>query len=268
MTISEADSLFAQTLVGDYDSEGAWAAVHTLRRHGSRDIVARAADWCQSEDPLRRARAVDVLSQLQRAPGSNASGEEPEWMFRDESFLLITRILENEHNPTVLNSAIHALGHLDNERAVPLVLSYHAHPDENVRFAVAFALGCFPNHPESVSGLLKLISDSDSDVRDWAVFGLAVQSDVDSMEIREALIRCLDDVNEDVREEAAVGLGKRQDERLLPKLQMMLDEPELKVRVAEAAAALLGLDQDPSDWQAPDYKAALIRRFHLRDWGT
>jgi HEAT repeat protein len=268
MTTTEADSLFEQTLVGGYDSEQAWAAVHTLRRHGSRDIFERAAAWCRSEDPLRRARAVDVLSQLRRAPGANASAEKPEWMFRDESFVLITRILENEHNPTVLSSAIHALGHLDNERAVPLILSYHAHPDENVRFAVAFALGCFPNHPESVSGLLKLLSDSDSAVRDWAVFGLAVQGDVDSIEIREALIRCLDDVNEDVREEAAVGLGRRQDERLLPKLQMILDEPELKARVAEAAAALLGLDRKPPDWQASDYKAALIRKVQLRDWGT
>ena len=268
MTTTEADSLFEQMLVGDYDSDQAWAAVRTLRRQGSQDMFERAAAWCRSEDPLRRARAVDVLSQLQRAPGSDASGNEPEWMFRDESFLLITRILENEHNPAVLSSAIHALGHLNNEHAVPLILSYHAHPNENVRFAVAFALGCFPNHPASVSGLLKLISDSDSDVRDWAVFGLAVQGNVDSVEIREALIRCLDDVNEDVREEAAVGLGKRQDERLVPKLRMMLDEPELKIRVAEAAGALLRLNQNPIDWQASDYKAALVRRFQLRDWGT
>jgi HEAT repeat protein len=75
----------------------------------------------------------------------------------------------------------------------------------------------------------------------------------------------LDDADEDVREEAAVGLGKRQDERLIPKLKTMLDEPELKCRVAEAAAALLGLDPDPPEWEAADYKAALLRKFKISD---
>jgi HEAT repeat protein len=165
--------------------------------------------------------------------------------------------------PWFFDSTISALGHLNNAKAVPLILHYQDHPDQRVRFAVTFALGCFPNHPQSVQGLLKLSSDVDADVRDWAVFGLAVQGDTDSTEIREALLRCLDDPNEDVREEAAVGLGKRQDRRLIPKLRTMLDEPELKVRVAEASAALLGLEQDLWEWAAADYKAALISKFQI-----
>ena len=174
-------------------------------------------------------------------------------------------MLENEQDPLVLDSAICALGHLYNSSAVPLILRYQDHPNESVRFAVAFALGCFPNDPESVCGLLKLTSDADDDVRDWAVFGLGVQGDADSPEIRDTLLRCLDDANEDVREEAAVGLGKRRDQRLLPTLRTMLDGPKLYVRAAEAAAAILGLDQDPPDWTAADYKAALTNKFHILD---
>ena len=186
-------------------------------------------------------------------------------MFRDESYSLVTKMLENEEDPVVLDSALSALGHLGNARAVPLILRYQDHPDEKVRFAVTFALGCFPNDQQSVYGLLKLTSDVDTDIRDWAVFGLGVQGDADSPEIRDALLRCLDDANEDVREEAAVGLGKRQDPRLMPKLRTMLDEPELKVRVAEAAAALLGLDRDPPEWAAEHYKAALKSKFQICD---
>ena len=185
-------------------------------------------------------------------------------MFRDESYSLVTRVLENEQDPVALNSGICALGHLDNVSAVPLILSYQDHPDENVRFAVAFALGCFPDDPQSVIGLLKLMADAAADVRDWAVFGLGVQGDADSPEIREALLRCLDDADEDVREEAAVGLGKRRDQRLIPRLRTMLDEPEFGGRVAEAAEALLGLDRDP-EWSAADYKAALIGKFQISD---
>ena len=128
---------------------------------------------------------------------------------------------------------------------------------------MAFALGCFPNDAQSVRGLLKLTSDSDTDVRDWAVFGLGVLGDVDSPEIREALFRCLQDASQNVREEAAVGLAKRQDQRLIPKLLEMLDEPGLTIRLAEATADLLGLDKDPPYWTAADYKAALKKRFQI-----
>jgi hypothetical protein len=134
-------------------------------------------------------------------------------MFRNESYALITKIIEDEQDPMVLDSAIHALGHLHNAAAVPLILTYQNHPDEGVRFAVACALGCYPDDPQSIQGLLKLTSDPDADVRDWAVFGLGVQGDTDSPEIRDALLRCLDDASVDVREEAAIGLGKRRDER-------------------------------------------------------
>ncbi len=266
MNTAEVEALFAQALLGDYEGEAPQAAVSALRQDGSREIFEHAAAWCVSDDPLKRARAAAILCQLRRAPVT--PGEEPiqpEWMFRDESYSLITKMLESEQVPLVLDSAICALGHLYDARAVPLILRYQDHRDENVRFAVAFALGCFPNDPQSVYGLLKLTSDADADVRDWAVFGLGVQGDADSPEIRESLLRCLDDPNEDVREGAAVGLGKRQDQRLIPKLWTMLDEPILTGRVAEAAAALLGLDHDPPEWAAADYKAALMSRFQISE---
>jgi hypothetical protein len=47
-----------------------------------------------------------ILCQLRRAPLPDA----PEWVFRDESYELITNMLGNEQNPVVLDSAISALG--------------------------------------------------------------------------------------------------------------------------------------------------------------
>ncbi len=267
MTASEVEELFARTLLGDYEADDAWDAIAELRSNGSREIFEYAAAWCLSNDPLRRARGVAILCQLRRALPDELQLQppwpEPEWMFRVESYSLIAKVLESEQDPMVLDSAIHALGHLHNAAAIPLILSYQNHPVENIRFAVAYALGCFPDDPQSIRGMLKLTSDTDADVRDWAVFGLGVQGDADSPEIRDALLRCLDDADVDVREEAAIGLGKRQDQRLIPKLRTMLDEPAFKVRVAEAAAALLGMDKDPPEWTADDYKAALINRFQI-----
>jgi HEAT repeat protein len=85
-----------------------------------------------------------------------------------------------------------------------------------------------------------------------------------SSEIREALFERIADPDEDVREEAAVGLRKRQDLRLLPALRGRLHDEVLKVRVAEAASALLGLAEDPEEWKAEDYKRALDDKFGKR----
>ena len=71
-------------------------------------------------------------------------------MFRDESYSLVTKMLENEQNPVVLDAAISALGHLGNAKAVPLILRHQDQPDNNVRFAVCFALGCFPDDPQLI----------------------------------------------------------------------------------------------------------------------
>jgi HEAT repeat protein len=181
-------------------------------------------------------------------------------LFRDESFDLIAALLPKENNVRALGSAIFALGHLGDERAVPLIFNHVNHADTDVRFAVAFALGCFSNDPRSVEGLLKLAMDPCAKTRDWAVFGIAF-ADADSEEIRRMLLRSLDDEDEKVREEAAVGLGKRRDERVIPKLLEMLDQPEVKMRVGEAASALLGLNADPPSWQAEDYRAAIASKF-------
>ncbi len=260
MTSSDVQELFDQTLLGDYEDEAPWDAVSTLRSNGTRRIFEIAVTWLQSNEPVKRARGAAILAQL-RASSSGEQAKEPEWLFRDETLPLLVALLERESDALVLGSGIAALGHLYNESAIPIIVRYADHPDKDVRFSVACALGHFPNDPAAVATLIPLTRDAHSDVRDWAVFGLGVQGDVDSPEIREALLQRISDPDEDVREEAAVGLGKRQDLRLLPALRTMLDAPGVKVRIAEAASALLGLPEDPEDWGADDYKMALDKKF-------
>ena len=260
MTTSEIQDRFDQTLVGNYDDEAPWDAVSTLQSNGDRLIFETAVAWLRSTDPLKRARAAAILAQLQ-ASSSGEEVEEPKWLFRDETFSLFIELLEHESDAMVLNSGIAALGHLYNEAAIPVIARYKEHPDQDVRFFVACALGHFPNDAGAISALIPLTRDLNSNVRDWAVFGLGVQGDEDSPEIREVLLERLSDSDEDVREEATVGLGKRQDLRVLSTLREMLDAPELKTRVAEAASAMLGLPDDSKEWTAEDYKKALDERF-------
>ena len=60
----EIEDLFAQTLVGDYEGERPWEAVWKLPLIGSRKVFDHAAQWCGSEEPLVKARGLDVLAQL------------------------------------------------------------------------------------------------------------------------------------------------------------------------------------------------------------
>ena len=86
---------------------------------------------------------------------------------------------------------------------------------------------------------------------------------IDSDEIREALVGRLEDPNEDVLEEAMVGLGKRKDQRVLSILLARLERPEISVRVIEAAYLMLEMDNEREGWKGADYAHALRQRFSL-----
>ncbi len=258
MDAEERDALFERILSGDWNSEGVCKALHSLRIDATQQTFDRAMEWTYSGDARRRARAVDVLSQMYRRKQGTVLGEH---VFREESYPRIAEMMDREQDKEVLLSCIHGLGYLGNANAAPLISPYKDHDDPGLRYAAACALAYLQEHPEAVSALLQLCNDVDAEVRDWAVFGLGVQGDADSEEIRNTLVKCLEDENEDVREEAAAGLGKRQDVRLLPVLWNMLNEPELTMRVYEAAAGMLGFDMEIKGWNADDYIAALRGKF-------
>ena len=241
MPNQDLDALFLRTLARDYESDDAWAAVRDLQKLGTREVFDRAAEWCGLKQPLKRARGADVLAQL----GKTAS--HPKTLFVDESYRVLTELLGKESDTLVLNSAIHALGHLDQPAAIVQIVRFASSSEPDIRFAAAFALGCYPNDEQSVSTLLALMKDSDSDVRDWATFGLGVLGDRDSSEIREALLQNLMDADEDVREEAMVGLAKRKDLRALTAVRNTLQETYESPRAMEAACYLLELEP----WNAP-----------------
>jgi HEAT repeat protein len=180
VTVRDIDELFAQTLSGDYEDEMPWEAIHALRRLETREVFEKAAEWCKSDNPLARARGADVLAQLGKTIEHRINS------FPEESYSVMTGLVQQETHPRPLSSAIAALGHIDSPLGVPLIAGYYSHPDSEVRFDVAFALGCFPDEPLSAATLLKLMQDVDEDVRDWATFGLGVQGNTDSAEIRDA----------------------------------------------------------------------------------
>jgi HEAT repeat protein len=230
---AEVDQAFAKTLVGDYDGDDPWEAVGLLRRIGTREVFERAAEWSASESPLKRARGADVLAQLGRTE------EHPRNSFPDESFFAVSRLVEREKDTLPLMSGLYALGGIGNPLGIRLLIEHRAHINPDVRFAVAHALGNFADDPLATETLLALMQDPESNIRDWATFGLGVLGSLDSTAIREALLLCSVDADADVREEALVGLGKRKESRALPGLIRELGQAEVSSRVIEAADEFL-----------------------------
>src|SRR5260370_8655134 len=176
MAAHKIDELVTQALSGGYADDTPWEAVRALRRIGTRRVFERAVDLCKSTDPLFRARGADVLAQLGKTVDHPSSG------FPEESYSVITDLVQGETEAQPLAAGIAALGHLGNALAVTLITNFSSHPSPAVRFDVAFALGCFPNEPLSLETLLRLIQDTDEDVRDLAAFGLGVLRNTDSAE--------------------------------------------------------------------------------------
>ncbi|MGL5446928.1 MAG: HEAT repeat domain-containing protein [Rhabdaerophilum sp.] len=85
---------------------------------------------------------------------------------------------------------------------------FRRHPDAEIRFQVALALGG-RKESEAESMLLELMEDPDSEVRDWATFGIGSyvrRENRDNPAIRQALLARLDDTDASTRAEALCGL--------------------------------------------------------------
>jgi HEAT repeat protein len=231
------------------DENTAWEALSALHWRGSREVLDRALVLAASNDPVERALAADVFGQL----------GVPERNFPDQCFEALKRLLFDESGK-VVSTAITAFYHLDCQRAAPLILPFADHPDDQIRYAVAFALGGVDT-AEVTAVLLKLMTDRDADVRNWATFGVGHQIESDSDESRSALAARLADDDEDVRCEAVYGLGLRCDDRAVGYLKTMLHEDPEDFFAREAATALLALDEEPS---TAELLGALERRQRWR----
>ena len=196
---------------------------------GSREVLDEALKLTTSDDPRVRARAANILGQL----------GVPERTFPEECLRATINLLSNDTDPRVLEAAAVALGHLPKEpRGTSALVKLVAHDDPEVRFGVAFALGGRTD-PEAVAALIRLTHDEENEVRDWATFGLGSQCDIDTGQVRAALLDRLTDEHFDTRSEALIGLARRGDDRVIASVLAAL-RAEVVGELAVEAAGLLG----------------------------
>jgi hypothetical protein len=210
-------------------SEEYWAHVRVLHFRSGRDVFDEALGLCSSSDAISRAAGADILAQL------GVRDSVAVFPFGDASVGPLVALLEDSE-PTVIASALYALGHLGQGEPAQLA-KLSKHPSEDVRHALAYALG---GRTDAIctATLVTLSADADRDTRDWATFALAALTEEDSPVIREALAARLSDPDDDVRAEAIMGLAQRRDERAVPPLLRELARPYVGGLLIEAAGAM------------------------------
>lgn len=208
------------------DSDERWEPIRQLHLRPENAVFDAASEWCGAAESWKRALGADLLGQL--------GSENGEFPFAEVSEPILMALLEDGEE-SVVSSALLSLGHLevgDLDRICRLAVSESA----DIRYAVAYCLGPREDGGPAEATLLTLSADQDTDVRNWATFGLGTLSEADSEEIRQALLARLRDEDPEVRGEAMIGLAQRGDARVTPAILQEFERDEVGALVVAAAA--------------------------------
>ncbi|ATB31048.1 HEAT repeat domain-containing protein [Melittangium boletus] len=222
------EALIALSLQGEEDDDEAWDAIRVLHDRGTREVLDAAARLMGSSDTKARSRGADILGQL----GMDEDA------FHEERLRLLVALVRQEREPCVLDSAVSALGFLDDARVVPDLVKLKAHPSEEVRRSVARSMPPAATS-EGIAALIELSADANRDVRNWATFSLGSVCEADTPEVREALLRRVSETDLEIQGEALLGLAARKAPQVLEPLLAALAARTVSVLAVEAALELL-----------------------------
>lgn len=216
-----------------WDTDRGWSAIVEMQLRASPLLLDLVRSLCASRSWRRRALGLHVASQLPRRRRSGMGGA-MEYALDARQALLLAGLMDSHSG--VVCAAVSGLGHRPHPDALETLVVLARHADSAMRWNVAVSLGCYQD-PAAIGALIQLATDVDSDVRDWATFGLGTLQNADTPGLREVLWRNLSDEDEDVRGEALVGLAARQDLRVIDHLLAQLG-PECRVYQLDAAEQL------------------------------
>jgi len=228
--VPSADELARAALQTEDNDERA-RVLAKLHAMGSHEVFSLAVEFVSSSVVAERRLGLDILAQLgfeeQRGTGR--------WPFYDSSLPLL-RVCLAASEKEVVAAAAYAFLHLGVQDVLPDLIALTEHPDGGCREAVVCALGT-SNDVAATDCLLRLMSDAEPSVRNWASFAVA-QSGRDDALVRDALAASVRDADEEVRIEALLGLARRRDPRCVPALVDELSGDVLSSLAIEAAAAI------------------------------
>lgn len=183
-----------------------WDNISELRKRPNNEVYNKAFKLAKSKSEKEKIIGVYVLAQL---------GFDPRYQ-QDKTVELYFELLKNEKSKKVISAILSSISHNNenlSEKQISKLLEFKNHNDSNIRFDLTLAISCLENDG-AIKALIELSNDKDSDIRNWAVFGLGTQIENDTEEIRNALWNRVNDNHFETKSEAIVGLANRKDKRI------------------------------------------------------
>jgi HEAT repeat protein len=222
----------------EIQNEAYWAVISAGHASTPQTMFDTCVEWVAHPDPFWRCAALDILAQLG-----------PSRPMHDGSMPIIFMALRDKEE-SVVTSALFAIGHLNteapaySETTMRSLNNLVASPSAKIRRAAVSALSA-RNFPAAIPGLIKLTCDTQRGIRDWATFELESISELDTKELRDALIARLNDEDDNTRQEAMVGLAQRKDMRAAATIRRELEEDIVTPILTEAITELPDPDYIP-----------------------
>lgn len=182
-----------------------WKYISELRKRKSKDIFEKSIELTKSEISKEKIIGVNVLAQF-----GYPRLQQKEILKRYFS------LLKTDKDKNVISSILYAIGHNNDnltEKQIDIVCSFKNHKSVNVRHGLVSAI-LEIDKTKPINTLIQLTKDKDSDIRDWATFGIGTQIETDNLIIRETLWERINDSDENTRFEAIIGLAKRKDQKI------------------------------------------------------
>ena len=203
------------------------------------DEAARlhAAETLSDDAPYDTAPLLDALSdeswRVRRAAIKGVSQHaEPEAIAA-----LVSLVVKNHHNPSLLNSALQVLAASEVETLSPL-LELLKDPDPDLRMQAALALGD-QRDVRAIEGLIETLKDDDTNVRYHAIEALGKLKATEAVDALAEIAESRDFFLSFAALESLAAIG---DARVAPKMVPLLDNEFLR----DAAVDLLGRLGDDS----------------------
>ncbi|MFK7807412.1 MAG: HEAT repeat domain-containing protein [Saprospiraceae bacterium] len=204
LTNYTTEKIFTRLLTNKSSSNW-WNYVSELRKRATEGIFKKSLSLANSNVITEKEIGLTVLAQFGYPR-----------VHKKEILKFFFKLLERERDRRILSPILYGIGHSNEKltiKQINILCTFKTHKSTTVRHALVFAL-CTLENAKAIDALIYLSNDKDSDVRDWATFGLGTQIEIDNEKIRTALWDRVSDKDEGPRFEAISGLAQRRDYRI------------------------------------------------------
>lgn len=226
--------LFEAALDQD-DEDTYWEIVEKIQNNPSPESWEQILRYARSKKQYERSLGVNVLSGLGQTEGDDT---ESEWATKARIELL--NLLACEKTSELMSEICFALAHSKSPTVVSAVARLKDHPDALVRSGVVAVMSKFVS-VDTTAYVVSALSDSDPEVRSWAIYGLNENESIDSPDLRKKLAEMIqaedpaDETGSVIIGEALIALASRNDENFVPLIKGLFRTKSVGSLALEAA---------------------------------